>query len=430
MGAFFALTSLLAAQSDSEKLSSRLSDTPTTTHQKHSQYQEWERLSQKGDSEALFCLARYHLQSKEANRAEGINFLKSAANQGHTEALFLLSQCYAQGIGVTVSDRIAAECAKFAAERGHNEAKIRYATYLKYGVHADTQTQLPELKKDIQQAATLLASVWGNQRKNALRELAVLYLNDLAFEEYKDSGIQILGALILDSDPIACHYLGNYWMHQNDTSCQKYAFQCYARGFALSDVDCTAKLAYCYEKGIGTQLRMDMALALYNKAVEAKSTFAMTSLADYLLRTHPEDDPKIDLALSMLVMAAAQGDPAAHFMLGVCAYNGIGQKKDLGVALNFFKHAAESNYAPAAYNIAMMYLEGNGVSQNDKEGVRWLEKAANLNHTDAMVKLAACLINGVGGMMDIDYAMHLLRKAARMGNTDAEILIEKILKMR
>jgi TPR repeat protein len=46
------------------------------------------------------------------------------------------------------------------------------------------------------------------------------------------------------------------------------------------------------------------------------------------------------------------------------------------------------NDAPAQYNLGMMYLKGQGVSQSDAKALEWFLKAANNGHAQAKLVLA------------------------------------------
>ena len=45
--------------------------------------------------------------------------------------------------------------------------------------------------------------------------------------------------------------------------------------------------------------------------------------------------------------------------------------------------AAEQGYAPAQYNLGVMYANGEGVAKNDEQAVKWYRKAAEQGDEDA-----------------------------------------------
>ena len=68
------------------------------------------------------------------------------------------------------------------------------------------------------------------------------------------------------------------------------------------------------------------------------------------------------LALEYYKKAAEQGSAEAQNYLAHCYLEGKGVKRNEGLALEYFKKAAEQGFAGA--NLAHCYLEGKGVDQN------------------------------------------------------------------
>src|SRR5437868_1265917 len=76
--------------------------------------------------------------------------------------------------------------------------------------------------------------------------------------------------------------------------------------------------------------------------------------------------------LADLTAAAETGDRVAQFQLGLAydeARNGATQ--DSAKALVWYRKSAEQGYAPAEANLAYMYENGAGVTQDYKEAFAW-----------------------------------------------------------
>jgi len=56
-------------------------------------------------------------------------------------------------------------------------------------------------------------------------------------------------------------------------------------------------------------------------------------------------------------------------------------------AVEWFRKAADQEYADAQYQLGVMYENGWGVDANNKEAVQWYKKAAEQGNTDAQNKL-------------------------------------------
>ncbi len=82
---------------------------------------------------------------------------------------------------------------------------------------------------------------------------------------------------------------------------------------------------------------------------------------------------KIALALALaLTTLSGQAVLAQEFNKGRAAYN----DGDYATALQEWRPLAEQEHARAQYNLGVMYANGRGVPQDDKEAVKWYRLAA------------------------------------------------------
>lgn len=156
--------------------------------------------------------------------------------------------------------------------------------------------------------------------------------------------------------------------------------------------------------------------------------------------------------------AAAEGDPAAHTLLGEIYSKGLGTKRDqvkaakwyekgaelgdanaqlaFGLMLNegrgvkqdkaraatLFEKAAQKGLASAQYNMALVLIEGRVRKANHKEAVAWLTKAADQDHAQALYDLSGIYAsdtqNSGSGM---EKAIKLLKRAADLGHDTAQL---------
>ena len=72
---------------------------------------------------------------------------------------------------------------------------------------------------------------------------------------------------------------------------------------------------------------------------------------------------------------AEQGDAVAQFYLGVMYANGEGVLEDDKEAVKWFKLAAEQGYAKAQYNLGLIYDNGEGVIQDNVYAHMWFSLA-------------------------------------------------------
>lgn len=84
-------------------------------------------------------------------------------------------------------------------------------------------------------------------------------------------------------------------------------------------------------------------------------------------------------ALELYRKAAAQGDAAGEYGVGLMHAKGEGTKKDGAEALRWYRQAAAKNYVPAIEAIAWAYLTGDlGLARDPKEADAWGERAVKL----------------------------------------------------
>ena len=68
---------------------------------------------------------------------------------------------------------------------------------------------------------------------------------------------------------------------------------------------------------------------------------------------------------------AEQGDVIAQFTLGLMYADGEGVVEDDKEAVKWYRLAAEQGFIEAQYSLGNMYAAGEGVIQDDKEAVKW-----------------------------------------------------------
>ena len=73
---------------------------------------------------------------------------------------------------------------------------------------------------------------------------------------------------------------------------------------------------------------------------------------------------------------------------------------DYSKAFTLFQKAANQGVALAQYNLGLMYYNGRGVIQDDKQAVYWYQKAANQGDASAQLNLGVMYANGRGVIQD------------------------------
>ena len=85
------------------------------------------------------------------------------------------------------------------------------------------------------------------------------------------------------------------------------------------------------------------------------------------------------------------------------------------------KHAQLNS--DSLYNLAMKYIDGEGLPKNEEHGISLLKKAAKRGHTKAQYTLGV-----MHAQEDEEYiALHWLSKAANKGHEDAQFVYNQIM---
>ena len=128
---------------------------------------------------------------------------------------------------------------------------------------------------------------------------------------------------------------------------------------------------------------------------------------------------EFEMNILELYSDAQQGDVVAQFSLGWCYKYGEGVKKDYVQAVNWYRKAAEQEYAEAQFFLGLCYESGEGVEKDLVEAVKWFRKAAKQENAEAQLFLGFCYEYGKGVEKDFVEAVKWFRKAAKQGNACA-----------
>jgi len=115
--------------------------------------------------------------------------------------------------------------------------------------------------------------------------------------------------------------------------------------------------------------------------------------------------------------AAAQGDANAQFILASLYADGV--KPNPQRAFQWYSTAAARGNAKAMHNLAMAYLNGQGVEKDTAAAINWLVKAANGGYRDSAFDLAVLYERGEGVARSPRDALKWYDDAASLGDSQA-----------
>ena len=121
------------------------------------------------------------------------------------------------------------------------------------------------------------------------------------------------------------------------------------------------------------------------------------------------------IIIPVLLFSLLLGVPSysADFNKGLTA----AQSGDFATALKEWKPLAEKGDVDAQTNLGLMYQNGWGVPQDDKEAVYWYKLAAEQEHAKAQYNLGVMYALGEGVIKDYVYA-HMWGNIASMNGND------------
>jgi uncharacterized protein len=109
----------------------------------------------------------------------------------------------------------------------------------------------------------------------------------------------------------------------------------------------------------------------------------------------------------------------ALYLLGLMAYNGSGQSKDLPKAFEFHQKAAELGHPDAMFELYVLLSTGQGVGRDDEAALEWCKRAALVGQHRACFNMGVFYATGRGVAASPMLAMKFYRLAAEGGNGKA-----------
>jgi TPR repeat protein len=140
---------------------------------------------------------------------------------------------------------------------------------------------------------------------------------------------------------------------------------------------------------------------------------------EYQLGRALQKEKRYGEALERYRKAADKDYAPAIFNLGLMYANGTGVAKDEAEAVRWFRRAADKDILFAIYNLGAAYANGRGVAKDHAEAARWYRKAADKDYAPAMFNVALMYANGIGVAKDEAEAVRWYRRAAEKDHVPA-----------
>ena len=103
---------------------------------------------------------------------------------------------------------------------------------------------------------------------------------------------------------------------------------------------------------------------------------------------------RIAEAAAMYLEGARDGDAMASFNYGYCLWKGLGVDYNPAEAKSFFAFARDLEGGESCYNIAMLYLRGEGVAKDYVKAYEYLKISATQGCIEAQLYLGMAYTSG------------------------------------
>lgn len=105
-------------------------------------------------------------------------------------------------------------------------------------------------------------------------------------------------------------------------------------------------------------------------------------------------DGKYEAAAEMYLEGARDGDALASFNYGYMLWRGLGVEKNTAEAKSFFAFSREMEGGEACYNLAIIYMSGEGVLRDYKKAMEYMTLSANQGCIEAQLYMGVAHTQG------------------------------------
>lgn len=191
---------------------------------------------------------------------------------------------------------------------------------------------------------------------------------------------------------------------------------------------CNYILANHYLTGDSAKLDVNAGLSCLKKAADGNYAPALYELAWYYQHDafNLNDQHK---ALNLYTQAATQGYVEAQYELAQMYLKGEGlEKPNYDSAILWFSKAESNNHEKARVVLAECYRTGFGVGVNESRYSELVQKfSTDSSNSTALAMLADVHYNGIGCLQDKELGREIYRKAADLGDIHSQMMLGNIL---
>lgn len=305
---------------------------------------------------AEYELAKLYISGDEKlgiNRDFSIaaELLTDAVNYDEVNSPYLLAQFYFRGESVAKDEQKAVELIKKSAANGHIDSMLQLAICHHLGQFAE---------QDYQKARDLYLQLDKANIVKAQFNLAIMYENAQGIEQDVNEAIKYYTKAGENGHLEAQIKLGNSYKASQSTVGQDLAkaFSWYHKAASHVAIDpkneyvlkAQQELGVMYLTGEGVEANPQKAIELLSAVEIHQSNHIIEFLLakEYLKGENIEQD--LGKAISLLDKSSKQGNTNASLYLGLLHEEGIGVKKNIVAAINYYSKAGDNELAQSLLN--------------------------------------------------------------------------------
>lgn len=194
--------------------------------------------------------------------------------------------------------------------------------------------------------------------------------------------------------------IGRLFQRSLGPDCNKIAIEWFKKSLNWNYKKAALQLAIHYEKGLGVEQNVDLAIDYYT--IASQSGYEQASLKYARLMMKGRYGVEINSALASrlvqeaiksLKIKARKGSPSAAKQLGRLYRDGELIRKSSSKARKWLYYSAELGDTGGMHDLAHFLLSYDQVTENEKEALNWFYKAARKGHGGAMTALGRLHLN-------------------------------------
>lgn len=444
-------------------------------------FEEYKQQTLKGDTKAEIMLSLYYEIGCgcEKSGAQSIIYCQNAAMKGDPVAQRLMGVRSENGTGTPQDADVAMHWYELAAEQKDGEAQYRLAK-LMAGTPSCDETQVVQLFTDslmngydkgvgdlmslyrmnplfasIDYLQIMLLNEAFNFSAIAQCQLALLYEQGDGFAPSEEMALLWLRMASQCGNQEATLRLLQYQQKKEDERVNCAGFRGFwtivksrVREFYVPSMDgsfskrvlseklkvlpkgmAEKAMGNAYKEGNVVEKSMPKAFSFYQKAAELGDASAKQIIKCW--DDNEESDVEDEISTSDNIMTTLMESQTEHYsaaelceMGDACSVSdAVGSTEE---AFMWYTKAAEQNYAPALYKLAVLYMEKNDPAY-DKQALDYLYKAATNDCVEAICELGKCYENGLLGLQkNLMFAEFWYRQGAMSNSTLAMLLLGQL----